>query len=336
MKGGVLIQLARRIFVRNFYLKFIAIILTLALYIWVSEDRETVVAGYAPVRIVVPDDMTLVSDPIDRVKVTFRGRWSDINRFDPSDIDPLRIDLSPADRDRVVSITSDMIGVPPAIRVTDIEPSSMYVDLEPEIFKNVPVRPRISGDPRASYTVTDIRVIPRTVTLRGPESRLQDIDSVRTEHIDITGRTEPLRREIRLDIDDGLVTAELDAPVSLEIDIETEEIEETLSEVSVDAVNTSYEASIDPEAANLTVRGPESVVSEFDRELIRVEIDLSEEDNRPPGTYSRRAEVVNLPPELELERIHPDRFRVITTEAQPDPSPDEDEDLTGDPGEESL
>ncbi|MFU8804522.1 MAG: hypothetical protein ACNA8W_11980, partial [Bradymonadaceae bacterium] len=83
MNGGVLRSIARRVFVHNFYLKFIAAVLTLALYIWVSEDRETVVAGFAPVRIVVPEDLILVSEPPDRIKVTIRGRWSDITRFDP-------------------------------------------------------------------------------------------------------------------------------------------------------------------------------------------------------------------------------------------------------------
>lgn len=325
MNGGVLIQMARRVFVRNFYLKFIAAVLTLALYIWVSEDRETVVAGYAPVRIVVPDEMTLVSDPIDRVKVTFRGRWSDINRFDPSDLDPIRIDLSPGDKDTVVSITSDMIGVPPAIRVTDIEPSSMYVDLEDESFKNVPIRPRITGDPRPSYTVANIQVSPRTVTLRGPDSRLEAIESVRTERIDISDRTESLQREVRLDIDDGLVSVELDSAIQLDVDIETEEISETLSDLPVDAVNTSYETSVDPQRAELMIRGPESVITDLDRDLIRVEIDLSDEDQRPPGTFSLQAEVVNLPPEVELRRIHPERFRVVTTRPQRDAGEDEGE-----------
>lgn len=321
MNRGVLIKLARRVFVKNFFLKFIAAVLTLALYIWVSEDRETVVAGYAPVQIVVPDGLSLVSDPIDRVKVTFRGRWSDINRFDPSDLDPIRLDLSPTDKDTVVSITSDRMAVPPTIRVTDIEPDSMYVDLERESYKNVPVRPRVSGNPRSPYTVEQVQITPETITIRGPESRLDDIDAVPTERVDITDRTRSLRREVRPDISDGLITAEFDTPIELTVDIVTEEIAERLDGVPVEAVNTSYETTVEPTVAQVEVRGPKPVVEDLDRDLIRGEIDLSSEDERPPGTYSRGAQVVNLHPDLDVVRIHPERFRVVT-EAPPEPAPD--------------
>ena len=310
MNRGVLVQLGRRIFLKNFYLKFIAVILALALYIWVSEDRETVVAGYAPVQIVVPDEQTLVSDPVDRVKVTFRGRWSDINRFDPSQLDPIRIDLSPDDS--VVSLTPNMIGVPPSIRITDIEPSSIYVELEAETYKNVPLRPRISGEPRTSYTVESTRVTPETITIRGPESRIDEIDTVRTEQVDISDRTDSLERTVQPDIGDGLISVELDEPIMLSVDIETEEVTETLDNISVSAVNTSYATEVEPSTAAVTIRGAKPDIDSLDLDVIRAEIDLTDEDDRPPGTFSRQAEVVNLPADVELDRIHPDRFRVTT------------------------
>ncbi len=324
MNRGALINLARRAMLKNFFLKFIAIILALSLYIWVSEDRETVVAGYAPVQFVVPDGLSLVSEPIDRAKITFRGRWSDINRFDPSHLDPIRIDLSPTDKDSVVSITSDRLAVPPTIRVTDIEPSSIYVDLERETFKTVPVRPRVSGDPRESYTVEDISTSPATVTLRGPESRLEEMDSVSTERVDVSNRTESLERPVRLDISDGLVNAELDGPVELSVIIATEEITETLAEIPVEAVNTAYQTTVEPDDAELTVRGPKSVIEDLNLDLIRAEIDLSDESG--PGTLSRSAEVVNLHPDVELVRIYPERFRVVAEAVAADDEEDDEAD----------
>ncbi len=314
-RGGVLIALGRRIFVNNFYLKFIAAVLTLALYIWVSEDRETVVVRSAPVQMTVPDGMVLVSDPVDRLEVTIRGRWSDINRFDAREVDPIRIDLSPADTDSVITFSPNMINVPPTLRVTHLEPQSVYVDLEPESFKTVPIRPRVTGEPAESYTIEDIRVTPQMVTIRGPTGRLEGIDSVATESIDVSHRTRPLQRTARLDIDDGLVDADLDEPIVIEVDIETEEITESFSDLPVEAVNTSYETEVNPDTAEIMVRGPKPVVEGLNRDLVRIEIDLSEEDDRPPGIFSRSAEVFNLPPEVELINVHPERFRVATRPA---------------------
>lgn len=325
MDGGVLIDFARRVFVQNFYLKFIALVLTLALYIWVSEDRETVVAEHTSVQTVVPDEMVLVSDPISRVTVTLRGRWSDIDRFDPSDLDPIRLDLSPEDSGTVISLTPDMVGVPPNLRVTDVEPDSVYVELEREGQKRVALNPRITGEPPAPYTVEQVEVSPETVLIRGPESRLAEIDSIYTAPVDVSAQTSPLEVQVEPRVDDGLLTVETDEPVVVDVDIETEEITRTLNDVPVEAVNTSYITSVEPSAADVTVRGPRPTIDGMNLDLIRLEIDLTEEDDRPPGTYSRTPEIVNLPSGIELEEFHPERFRVTTERPEPPPQEEDEE-----------
>lgn len=314
MKNGVLSNLLRRIFIHNFYLKFIAAVLTLALYIWVSEDREAVIADYARVQIVVPEDMVLVSDPPDRVKVTIRGRWSDINRFDATQLDPIRIDLSRSDRSTTVDISPNMIRVPPGLRVTNVEPNSLFVELEDESYRTVPITPQISGEPHSSYAVESVRVTPQTVTIRGPQSRIDAINAVSTQTVDISDRTRSLRRQVQLRTDDGLVTPELDDPVVVEVDIETQEITHTFEDIPVEAVNTSFNTTVAPATTNITVRGPKPVVETLDPSILRVEIDLSDEDDALPGTYSREAEVFNIPQNITLVSIFPERFRVTTTE----------------------
>ena len=332
MDGGVLIDFARRVFVKNFYLKFIALVLTLALYIWVSEDRETVVAEHTSVQTVVPDGMVLVSDPVSRVTVTLRGRWSDIERFDASELDPIRLDLSPEDSGDVISLTPDMVGVPPNLRVTDVEPDSVYIELEREAEKRVALNPRITGEPPAPYTVEDVSVSPDTVLLRGPENRLEEIDSIYTEPVDVTGQTSSMQVQVEPRVDDGLLSAETEEPVVVDVDIETEEITRTLNEVPVEAVNTSYETAVVPSEADVTVRGPRPTIEQMDLELIRLEIDLSDESEQPPGTYSRTPEIVNLPRGVELEEFHPERFRVTTTRPEPPPQEDGEDDPETDSG----
>lgn len=313
MKRSPLVVL-RQLIIRNFYLKFIAAVLTLALYIWVSEDRETVVAGFAPVQMVVPDGLVLVSDPIDRVKVSIRGRWSDIHRFDASQLDPIRLELSPTDRDTVVNLTSNMIRVPPGLRVTNLEPASVYVDMEREVSKTVQVSPQISGEPAPSYTVDEVRASPSTVTLLGPRSRLDRLTSIPTEVIDISGRSHDLRRQVRLRIEDGLLRAEDPHPLVVDVSISTQVTTETFREIPVVGVNTRYATSVEPATTSISLRGPMNIIDELGPEILRAEIDLSNEDQRPPGTYSRDVSIENVPPEVELIRVFPERFRITTAE----------------------
>jgi hypothetical protein len=312
MNGSLLRGILRRIFVHNFYLKFIAAVLTLALYIWVSEDRETVVAGYTGVRIVVPDDLVLVSEPLDRVKVTVRGRWSDIARFDPDQLDPLRVDLTRSDKNSVIQITTNMIRVPPGLRVVAIEPNSMYVQLEPEARKTVPIVVTLEGEPRPSYTVEQVQVTPKEVVALGPESRIEALSSAPTRPVGLSRRTESFRQRVDLRRDDGLITFEITEPIVVDVRIRAEESQVVLEDIPVVAVNTTYETDISPSSTAVTVRGPRSVVEAMSRDVLRAELDMSAEEERPPGVFSKQVEIRNLPADVELVQAYPRSFRVRT------------------------
>lgn len=312
MKKSPFGRILRRLFVHNLYLKAIAAILTLALYIWVSEDRETILSDTVPIRIVVPDDMVLVSEPPDRVRVTIRGRWSDVQRFDSTQLEPIRIDLSRTDLDRTINLSSNMVRLPPGLRVTSIDPGSIHVMLEPLTRKTVPITPAITGEPNPSYAIASLEVSPESATLVGPGSRLDRIASVPTEPVDITGRTRSLRRQVRIDTGDGLVSAETAEPVSLHVEIRTQEVTETFADVSVSAVNTNLQVAIEPATTDVTLRGPKPLIDGLTPGILRAEIDLG--GSAETGTYSREAEIVNVPPELEVVRVFPRSFRVVIAE----------------------
>lgn len=302
----------RRIFIHNFYLKFVAAILTLSLYIWVSEDRETIVAGTAPVRVVIPENMILVSEPLDRIKVTIRGRWSDINRFDPSQLDAIRLTLSTADRDTVVPISTDMVRVPPGLRVVSVEPSHMIVQLEYGAQKAVKIVPTLVGQPGLSYAVGDTSVTPSEIIISGPERTLDPISAMSTEPIDITGRVASFQKQVRLRLDAPHVSYDVEQAIIVHVDITSQEISRTFDNIPVIAVNTTHETNVSPEFTQITVRGPKSVVELMRRDVIRAELDMSEEAQRPAGTFSKEVIVRNLPPNVELTRIYPTSFRVTT------------------------
>lgn len=302
-----------KVFIHNFYLKFVAAILTLSLYIWVSEDRETIVAGTAPIRLVIPEDMILVSEPLDRIKVTIRGRWSDINRFDPSQLDAIRINLSPADQDTVVPITTDMVRVPPGLRVVSVEPGHLLVQLERETQKSVTIVPQLVGEPGLSYAVGDVSVTPEEVTIRGPRRTLDPISVVSTEPIDVSGRSSSFQKQVRLRLDHPHLSYDIEQAIIAHVDIISQEITRTFDNIPVQAVNTTHETTVSPGSTQITVRGPLNVVEAMRPDIIRAELDMTEEDQRPAGTFSKEVLIRNLPPGVTLEHIYPSSFRVTTT-----------------------
>jgi YbbR domain-containing protein len=316
-------QWFQRVFVVNGSLKLIAFVLTLALFIWVREDRESAVTGYVPVSPVIPEGMVLVSDPVERVRVTVGGRWTDLNKFDPSQLQTIRLNVE-EDTSGLVSITADMIKLPPGLRVTSIQPNYVRVELEPAASHSVPIRPRIAGEPAESFDLGDVAVRPPRIQVTGPESSVENLEYVWTEPVDVTDRTESFEKRVNLRIDDPYVQYDVDRIITVKVPIDTQEVTRTLQDVGVVAVNTTHETDIRPETISVTVRGPKPIIDRMSGETIYAAIDLAAEDDKPPGTFSKPARIANLPPEVNLVAFHPTEFVVTTRRAPPDTNPDQE------------
>lgn len=306
----------RRLFVVNGSLKLIAFVLTLGLFIWVREDRESAVTGHVPIRLVIPEDSVLVSEPIERVRVTVGGRWSDLNKFDPSQLSPITLEVTATD-DGLVGIDASMIRVPNGLRVTSIQPNYVRVDLEPAQTKDVEIRARRIGDPAPSYALGEIQLIPARIEVRGPRSSIETLEWVWTESLDVTDRTESFEKRVNLRIDDPLIQYDVDRPITARVTITTEEVTRTLQGVGVIAVNTTMSTSIRPDTVSVTVRGPKPTVDKLSPEGVYATVDLAEESTQGPGTFSKTARITNLPGDVSLVQFHPTEF-IVTTRRPPE------------------
>lgn len=307
-------QFFHRFFVVNGSLKVIAFILTLALFIWVREDRESAVTGFVPVRLVIPDDQVITSEPVERVRVTVGGRWSDLTKFDPSQLPPVTLEVD-AESQGLVAITAEMLRLPSGLHVTSIQPSYVRIDLEPAASTTVPIRPRIVGAPGESFELGDIRIRPPRIPVTGPKSAIDDLEYVWTEPIDVTDRTESFEKRVQLRVDSPLIQYDVDRAITAVVPISTQEVTRTMQDVEVVGVNTNYATRIRPDTVTVTVRGPKPVVDKMTGKSIYAAIDLSQESRRPPGTYSKQAKVTNLPQDVTLVTFHPNDFLVSTERA---------------------
>jgi YbbR domain-containing protein len=304
----------RDIFVRNFHLKAVALLLTFALYLWVGEDRETQIIATAPLQFSVPENQMLLEPETDQAKVTLRGRWSTLNEFDQTNLRPIVVELSKSDDGRLVSIEPESVQVPPGLRVVSIEPSFVRVDLEETVSREVAIEPRIVGRTRGSYRLGEVDVDPDEVTVSGPENVMENLGSIPTEPIDVTGRVRSFKKQVQLRPENSLINYNLDGPVTVSVPIRAERVEKTVDEVEVSAVNTTYRTDVSPKALKVTLQGPRSVLDDLDSESIHAVVELSEQDDLPPGTFEKKVEVRNLPPDVELVEMHPQYFVVETLE----------------------
>lgn len=198
----------RDLLFENLGLKVASILLALLLYAHVVTDQEREQVVQIPIAAVgLADTLTSVGELPPRVAVKVRGKWKDLIRL--SLTRPfLSIDLATAKPGMFrTSITSEDISrraIPPElsrlVSVTEVmDPRSVDLAIEPKATRSLPVRARIVGTPAPGYVLDQApEVEPDTVRVMGPARLVQEIDTVYTVAVDITGEREKIQRQVSL------------------------------------------------------------------------------------------------------------------------------------------
>src|SRR5688500_17239508 len=148
----------RGAFSDNLGLKLLSLILAATVYLLVNSDEHREINARVRVAYVLPPDKALVSERVDEVRVTIRGPWRRLKRFDEREIDRIDVDLTDVQGGEV-PITPEMINVPRGLEITSIEPPVVRVAFEDLATKQVPVVPSFAGRPMHGYQIVDNRSV---------------------------------------------------------------------------------------------------------------------------------------------------------------------------------
>ncbi len=191
----------------NLGLKFVAFVLALTVFILVHSDEDAVAGAYVDISYQMPSDRVLVSQRLDQVRITVKGSWRRVKRFDESSVDPIRIDVRNFKTGDFI-FKPDMFRLPPGLEVQSIDPPTMALQFEPLARKQVPVVAATRGHPSRGFGVAQLTArragcAPEAidcdaVTIEGAEAEVLRTEEVRTEELSLTGRTSSFRERVDL------------------------------------------------------------------------------------------------------------------------------------------
>jgi YbbR domain-containing protein len=190
-------------FVENLGLKVLSAILALTLYLLINTDREREITARVGVSYSLPDDRVLVSERLDAVRVTIRGPWRRLRRFDEREVERVNLDLRTTTSSELV-LTKDLVTVPNGLTVTSISPRTVRVVFEKRVEKKVDVSATIKGEPAHGFTVAEVKVEPATITVRGPEGAMRTLSMVRTRELRLDQHNASFTMELALVADEGV------------------------------------------------------------------------------------------------------------------------------------
>jgi len=314
--GGVRRWL-RGAFLDNLGLKFLSIVLAVTVFLLVNDNKDREITVRVGVLYVLPEDRVLVSERIDDIRVTLRGPWRRLRNFDERELSRISVDLRNAPTGEI-AFTSDMIQAPSGLAIAQISPRSMRVAFDKRTEKTVDVAPVVAGSPQHGYVVLEIKAAPAAVRVRGAESLLAALSSVRTREVSLEGRTDGFAAPTVLVPPDGIELLGTDQ-VQVQVRINEELVTRKMPDVPVTAIGDGIDLTkwtIAPAHVEITLTGALLAV-EKSRDMMRPVVKVV-----PTDRSGRDAEVTieGLPPGVGV-RISPERVKLAPVAAPPKPAP---------------
>ena len=265
--------------------KVLAVVLAVFVWFLARKSGEPIqMSFYAPVVFKnVSPEFQVTSDP-PQVNIVVRTNSRD--SFNPQEIQAV-LDLDKAQEGTLSYVlTENHILSPVEVEITRIHPSQITVRIEELIEKSFSIKSRYQGTPKKGYLLGDIKIVPDTLTMRGPRSVLEKMDHISAHEIELEGLNESATMRVELDLPGGnvqIIHQNVDF-YTAEVTIISLPIKKRLDNVAVYLRNVDYVSVINPKTFNVFVEGPEYLIQELDRDDIFGEIDLSAYE---PGNYPK-------------------------------------------------
>jgi len=273
--------------------KVLAVVLAVFVWFLARKSGEPIqMSFYAPVvfKNVSPEFQFTSDPPQVNIVVHTNSRYS----FNPQEIQAV-LDLDKAQEGTLSYVmTENHILSPVKVEITRIHPSQITVRIEELIEKSFSIKPRYQGTPKKGYLLGDIKIVPDTLTMRGPRSVLEKMEYISAHEIVLEGLNESTTMRVDLDLPGGnvqIINQNVDF-YTAEVTINSLPIKKRFDNVPVYLRNMDYVSVINPNTFNVFVEGPEYLIQELDRDKLYGEIDLSTYE---PGNYPKETPKVVTP-----------------------------------------
>ena len=184
----------RKIFIDDWLMKLLALIITLALWFGVSGLREEITRRLDNVKLKsgISNELEITNPPPAAVNLVITGDRRKIDQIKTDDL-IISLDLSGvAAGEHTIELTPDNVNVelPTGVKLVEIQPNKVAIKLENAVEREVPVRAETDGNIKDGFEIYNIAVLPPKVRVRGAESIVKSLDSVSTDRIKLEKRSE--------------------------------------------------------------------------------------------------------------------------------------------------
>lgn len=264
-----------RTLTHNGQLKLLALVLSVFLWALVqTEPRNQETFSAVPLQVEITDTAWSLSGSPQPATVDLRlgGPAGEIIRL-AREGTQLRIPIDAVlSEDTVVTLRRDWVDLSgwSGIIIESVSPSTVRLEFEPSVTRLVPAAMRIRGElPPELALANPIGLNPQMIRVRGPESRVQGLDSVHLRPLDLSQVEASGVVTVEVDTTglDGTRVVPRTATLGIRVEAKTERV---LADLPIQVRSPDPDARLvaDPAVVRVTLIGAQTLVNRVDPTLL--------------------------------------------------------------------
>lgn len=297
----------------NFSIQITALLTAIVTwYLVQSATRNETIITDVPVSVQLQPGWGILHQSAKTVDIAFRGTRDDL-RYLNRDMVKVTVDARHITQRGVslLQIRPQDVSAPGGARVAFLRPSSFTVHVDREEKQQYPVRVETHNLLPDGYEIERIVVTPATVEVEGAAQLLEEISHIKTEPIDLDGRTHSInKRRLTLVTDDsqGRIRVE---PSVVTVDMTIVERTQTVTFEAVAvhpllATGAATALTIQPESASVSLVGPPGIMKSLKPERVRLFVDAS----NPAFSGGELSIQAVLPRGVRMDEVRPPVVKV--------------------------
>lgn len=184
-----MINILKRIFLFNIGAKLLSVAIAVLLWIAIVGEQELASAIDVPVEYRnFPKNFEVSSGMVNRVNLLVRGPAGKMNDRFLKEVAVI-VDLEGVKRpgDWTFNLDDKSIKFPTGLELERAIPTQIRMRFEERYARDIPVQIRYAGSPMPGYRIATQEVNPTNLRVVGPRSRVEAIQTIDTDPIDLNG-----------------------------------------------------------------------------------------------------------------------------------------------------
>jgi YbbR domain-containing protein len=216
-------RIFHRLFVHNFGLKLISLLLACGLWLMVASSPLAEIETRVPIEFHnLPENMEIDSATFTEAQVRVRGPERVIRRLRSTDIHVEVNLLGVRPGQRTFDLKARQVRLPQDIDVVQIIPSQFQLSFDTLLNRTVMIHPRVTGTFATGLRISQVIADPPSIAITGPRRRVESVEAAITDPVDASGTIDHATFITQVYVPDPLIQVVHPTPIRVTVMMERE------------------------------------------------------------------------------------------------------------------